>query len=107
MLVQDAAARGNQRTLRAQPHTAYALHPAALFRAPTLDFLIQRILHALALAGDTPGGDTHSHLLWKLVLRFAFSFGDLVKLFWSHVLPRRCSSKSWTGPLFQPLLQAG
>ena len=53
----------DQRAFRAQPHAAHALDLAVAFGAAARDFLVERVFHRLALAGEASGGDAHIHAL--------------------------------------------
>ena len=105
LLIEHAIAGRDQRTLRAQSHAANALDLAVIFGAAQGDFLIQRILHRLALARQASGSHAHIHSLGEVALLLAFGFCNLIEFFRRHVaLSISSGAHGWPGPLlFQPL----
>ena len=52
--------------------------------AAAFDLVVEPVLHRLALAGETSGGDAHIDPLGEVALRLAFGFGDLVEFLGRH-----------------------
>ena len=93
LLVKHARTGRDQRTFRAQAHAAHAFDLAVIFGAAARDFLIERILDRLALAGQASGSDADIHALGELALRLAFGFGNLIEFLRRHACVHffRCS----------------